>query len=72
MYNLWNSLKELTKIMIVVFMIGLVMVFLSGIFFGIPTGICVFNFKPMATVLVSVGGIMMFIAIMSVLIDKME
>lgn len=68
----WNKLNNSHKIMIILFIIGLVLCLLSGIFLGIPRGICPFDFKPMGIILCSVGCVLGLMALFAFAIHKIE
>ena len=65
--NFFNFLKELrneVKVFLLMVLIGVALCVVGGIFCGIPTGICLFSFKPVGVILYAAGVLIILIALL--------
>ena len=63
-FEFWNKLSTEEKMVIIVFLIGVLMCIIGGTLLGIPTGTILFNFKPLAVTLMVAGGLIAFLVLL--------
>lgn len=67
-FEFWNKLSTEEKMVIIVFLVGVLMCIIGGTLLGIPTGTILFNFKPLAVTLMVAGGLIVFLMLMALLV----